>query len=296
MELGSISTAMATPFTSSGAIDYEKASVLIEHLIQSGTDSIVVCGTTGESPTLTQEEKESFISFTVKKVNKRIPIIAGTGSNSTADSIKHTRNAERLGADGIMLVAPYYNKPSQQGLYKHFSTIASETKLPILLYNIPGRTAINMTAETTIALAKIKNIRAMKEASGNLEQMAYIIDGTEDSFAVYSGDDGLTLPLLAIGGNGVVSVAAHVVGREMQQMISAFKSGRLKEAASMHHALLPLFDALFVSPNPVPLKYALQKIGVNCGGVRLPLVGYGDQNAVFDEAWEMFKSKASLFV
>lgn len=296
MELGSISTAMVTPFTSSGAIDYEKASVLIEHLIQNGTDSIVVCGTTGESPTLTKAEKESFISYAVEKVNKRIPIIAGTGSNSTADSISHTKNAEKLGVDGIMLVAPYYNKPSQQGLYRHFSTIASETKLPILMYNIPGRSAVNMTAETTIALSKTKNIRAMKEASGNLEQMAYIIEGTDNDFAVYSGDDGLTLPLLAIGGKGVVSVAAHVVGQEMQQMISAFKSGRLIEAAAMHRTLLPLIDALFISPNPVPLKYALKKLGVNCGGVRLPLVGYGDQEDVFDEAWKQFKSKASLFI
>lgn len=296
MELGNISTAMVTPFTATGAIDYEKTAVLIEHLILNGTDSIVVCGTTGESPTLTSAEKESLISFTVKKVNKRIPVIAGTGSNSTAESIENTKIAQHLGADGIMLVVPYYNKPDQKGLYEHFSTIAKETKLPILLYNIPGRSAINMAAETTIALSKIKNIRGMKEASGDLEQMARIIEGTDEGFSLYSGDDGLTLPLLAIGGSGIVSVAGHVVGNEMQQMITAFKAGRIKEAASMHRSLLPVFDALFASPNPVPLKYALKKIGVDCGGVRLPLVGYGDTHAAFDKVWNKFMEKENLYV
>ncbi|MBO1911505.1 4-hydroxy-tetrahydrodipicolinate synthase, partial [Microvirga sp. 3-52] len=203
-----------------------------------GTDSLVVCGTTGESPTLTAQEKEKLLSFTVETVNKRIPVIAGTGSNATAESIESTLMAERMGVDGIMLVTPYYNKPDQKGLYAHFSTVAEKTKLPILLYNIPGRSVINMTSETTIALSKVKNIRAIKEASGDLEQMAAIIEGTDAGFKVYSGDDGLTLPLLAIGGNGVVSVAAHVVGNEMQKMITAFNEGRTQEAARMHRALV----------------------------------------------------------
>lgn len=294
MELGNVSTAMVTPFTTTGEIDFEKTAILIEHLIQNGTDSIVVCGTTGESPTLTKAEKESLIAFTVEQVKKRVPVIAGTGSNSTAESIESTKAAEHIGADGIMIVAPYYNKPDQQGLYTHFSTIAAETSLPMLMYNIPGRSVVNMTAETTIALSKIKNIRAMKEASGDLEQMANIIQGTDDDFLVYSGDDSLTLPLLSIGGDGIVSVAAHVVGNEMQQMIRAFQNGQLKEAAAMHRSFIPLFSALFDSPNPVPVKYALNKIGVEVGDVRLPLIGYGEQHEAFDNVWDAFKNNKTF--
>ena len=296
MELGRISTAMVTPFTTTGAIDYDKTALIIEHLIANGTDSLVVCGTTGESPTLTAAEKEALLAFSVEKVNKRIPVIAGTGSNSTADSIEQTKTADRVGVDGIMLVTPYYNNTDQKGLYAHFSTIAAETKLPVLLYNIPSRSVINMLPETTIALSKVSNIRAMKEASGNLEQMAAIIEGTDDNFAVYSGDDGLTLPLLSIGGAGIVSVSAHVVGNEMQKMMAAFFEGRLQEAAAMHRNLLPLFRALFASPNPVPVKYALEKIGVETGGVRLPLVGFDGPNETFDNAWETFKKQQHLYV
>ena len=295
MELGRISTAMVTPFSGSGAIDFDKTTLLIEHLIANGSDSLVVCGTTGESPTLTAVEKEELLSFTINTVNKRIPVIAGTGSNSTAESIENTKMADRIGADGVMLVTPYYNKPDQRGLYAHFSTIAAETKLPVLLYNIPGRSVINMLPETTISLSKINNIRAMKEASGDLEQMAEIITGTDDGFSVYSGDDGLTLPLLSIGGSGVVSVASHVVGNEMQKMIAAFDEGRTKEAAAMHRAFIPLFRALFASPNPVPVKYALRKLDIDTGGVRLPLVGYDEENIVFDKVWESFLKNELIF-
>ena len=296
MELGRISTAMVTPFSSTGAIDFEKTTKLIEHLIANGSDSLVVCGTTGESPVLTTKEKEELLTFTIETVNKRIPVIAGTGSNATAESIESTIMAERVGVDGIMLVTPYYNKPDQKGLYAHFSTIADKTNLPVLLYNIPGRSVINMTAETTIALSKVKNIRAVKEASGNLEQMAAIIEGTDSEFKVYSGDDGLTLPLLAIGGHGVVSVASHVVGNEMQKMITAFHEGRIKEAARMHRVLLPLFKELFTAPNPVPVKYALQKNNIDTGGVRLPLIGYKEENKAFDKVWEQFKNNEHIFV
>lgn len=296
MELGNVSTAMVTPFTKMGEIDYDKTTILIDHLIQNGTDSIVVCGTTGESPTLTQAEKEAFIAFTIEQVNKRIPVIAGTGTNATAESIENTKKAEELGADGIMIVSPYYNKPDQKGLYAHFAAIAEETKLPMLMYNIPGRSTINMTAETTIALSKITNIRAMKEASADLEQMANIIQGVDDGFAVYSGDDSLTLPLLSIGGNGIISVAAHIVGNEMQQMIQAFKDGKLQEAAAMHRSFIPLFTELFASPNPVPVKYALNKIGIEVGNVRLPLVGYGAQHEEFDKVWATFKEQQNIYV
>lgn len=296
MEIGQIATAMVTPFTPTGDIDYSKTANLIEHLIDNGTDTIVVCGTTGESPTLSTEEMGKLIDFTVKTANKRVPVIAGTGTNSTAHSVQLTEQAEALGVDGIMLVTPYYNKPDQKGLYAHFSHIAGETKLPILLYNIPGRSVVNMTAETTIALSKIHNIRAVKEASGNLEQMADIIAGTDESFSIYSGDDALTLPLLAIGGKGIVSVASHIVGNEMQKMINAFKTGRTEQAATMHRSLLPVFRAMFTSPNPVPLKYALGRLGVEVGGVRLPLVAFEGENPEFDEIWKNFKKNSEIFV
>lgn len=295
MNLGQIGTAMVTPFSEEGTIDYKRVKKLIEHLIANGTDTLVVNGTTGESPTVTAQEKRALLSFTVKQVNKRIPVIAGTGTNSTAESVLLTQQAEKLGADGIMLVTPYYNKPDQRGMYAHFAHIAAETKLPILLYNIPGRSVVNMQPETVIELSKIKNIRAVKEASGSLEQMAAIIAGTDDGFSVYSGDDALTLPLLAIGGNGVISVASHVVGNEMQQMINAFNSGQTAQAAAMHRTLLPVFHAIFSAPNPVPVKYALEKIGIEVGGVRLPLVDFGEGQIPFDQVWEHYQKNQLVF-
>lgn len=294
MELGRIATAMVTPFTEAGTIDFDKTERLVEHLIANGTDSLVVSGTTGESPTLTWDEIEELVKFVVKQVNGRIPVIVGTGSNCTQTSIDATKRMEKCGIDGVMLVTPYYNKPDQKGLYTHFATIAKETKLPILLYNIPGRSVVNMLPETTIALSKIENITAVKEASGDLDQMAEIIEGTDDDFKVYSGDDGLTLPLLAIGGDGIVSVSSHIAGNEMQKMIVAHEEGRVKEAAKMHRTLLPFFDAMFSSPNPVPLKYALGKIGVETGSVRLPLVPLDDTKIV-DEALEALKTAENVF-
>lgn len=295
MELGKIATAMVTPFSEAGTIDFDKTEKLIEHLIENGTDSLVVSGTTGESPTLTWDEIEKLVTFTVQKVNGRIPVIAGTGSNCTQTSIEATKRVESCGVDGVMLVTPYYNKPDQKGMYAHFLAIAKSTTLPILLYNIPGRSVVNMLPETTIALSKVDNIVAIKEASGDLEQMAAIIEGTADDFKVYSGDDGLTLPLLSIGGDGVVSVSSHIVGNEMQQMISAFEEGHVKEAAAMHRKLLPVFNALFSAPNPVPLKYVLKEIGVDAGGVRLPLVELDDTTTV-DQALKNFKQATPLFV
>lgn len=295
MELGRIATAMVTPFGESGEINYEKTEKLIEHLIANGTDSLIVSGTTGESPTLTWDEIEELVNFTMKQVNGRVPVIVGTGSNCTQTSIEATARMEKCGVDGVMLVTPYYNKPDQQGMYAHFSTIAKTTTLPILLYNIPGRSVVNMLPETTIALSKIDNIVAVKEASGDLEQMAEIIEGTTDDFKLYSGDDGLTLPLLAIGGDGVISVSSHIVGNEMQKMMVAFEEGRTKEAAKMHRTLLPFFDAMFSSPNPVPLKYGLKEIGVDVGRVRLPLVDL-DDTMIVDEALKNIKEAKDVFV
>ncbi|NLY79623.1 MAG: 4-hydroxy-tetrahydrodipicolinate synthase [Lysinibacillus sp.] len=290
MDLGRIATAMVTPFQDNGDIDFEMVERLIEHLLSNGTDSIVVCGTTGESPTLSTEEKLQLIQFTVDKVKKRVPVVAGTGTNNTQQTIELTKKVESLGVDGIMLVAPYYNKPNQKGLYAHFEAVAKETSLPIVVYNVPGRTSSNILASTTIALSKIPNIQVVKEASGDLDQMAEILKNTDEDFRVYSGDDSLTLPLLAIGGHGVISVASHIVGNEMQAMMKAFEEGRYHDAAKLHQTLLPIFKQLFTNPNPVPVKYAMSKVGFHIEKVRLPLVEMPDEEKLaFDEVWEQMK-------
>jgi 4-hydroxy-tetrahydrodipicolinate synthase len=272
VRFGRIATAMVTPFDRKGHIDFSKTTQLVNYLIANGSESLVVCGTTGESPTLSKEEKLALIDHVIKVVNKRVPVIAGTGSYNTYESIELTKKAENLGADAIMLVAPYYNKPNQEGLYQHFKSVAQETALPILLYNIPGRSVVNVEPETIIALSQIKNIVAVKEASGNLNKMTQIIANTPDHFELYTGDDGNTLPVLSIGGVGVISVAAHVIGNEMQEMVKKFLDGQISEAAKLHQKLLPIMVELFKAPNPVPVKTALQMKGLDVGTVRLPLV------------------------
>lgn len=274
---GRISTAMVTPFDHKGNIDFQKTTQLVEYLIQNGTDSLVVAGTTGESPTLTTEEKLALFRHVVKVVNKRIPVIAGTGSNNTKASIELTKKAEEIGVDAIMLVAPYYNKPNQEGMYQHFKAIAESTSLPVMLYNIPGRAVANIQPETIIKLSQIPNIKAVKEASGNLNAMTEIIGKTPEDFELYSGDDGLTLPILAIGGVGVVSVASHIIGNEMQTMVQAFFNGDYQQAAKLHQKLLPIMEGLFAAPSPAPVKTALQLKGLNVGSVRLPLVPLTEQ-------------------
>ncbi|MEH7356635.1 4-hydroxy-tetrahydrodipicolinate synthase [Neobacillus drentensis] len=272
MNFGQVLTAMVTPFDQNGEIDFNATRDLVNYLIANGSDGLVIAGTTGESPTLTTEEKAALYKFVVEVVDGRVPVIAGTGSNNTRASISLTTLAEEAGVDGIMLVVPYYNKPSQEGLYRHFKAIADSTVLPVMLYNIPGRSVINMSVDTIVRLSKIDNIVAIKEASGNLDDMAEIISLTADDFTLYSGDDGLTLPILAIGGAGVVSVASHIIGNEMQEMINNFKNGHQKEAASAHRHLLPIMKALFAAPNPTPVKAALNMTGFKVGSVRLPLV------------------------
>jgi 4-hydroxy-tetrahydrodipicolinate synthase len=272
MDFGHVWTAMVTPFDSVGNVDFDKTKKLIDYLIDHGTETLVIAGTTGESPTLSEEEKVALFQFAVKYVNKRALVVAGTGTNNTASSIQLTKKAELAGVDGVMLVTPYYNKPSQRGLYEHFSKIAASTDLPVMLYNVPGRTSVHLGADTIIELAKIKNITAVKETSGDLDQMASIIENTADDFFVYSGDDSLTLPALSIGADGVVSVVSHVAGREMQRMIQAFIAGNVESAAQIHRSLLPVMKAMFHAPNPTCVKYALQVIGIDVGGIRLPLV------------------------
>lgn len=289
MKIGPIATAMVTPFQIDGSINYTVTELLIEHLLSTGTDSLVVCGTTGESPTLTMEEKLKFIKFVVEKVNKRVPVIAGTGSNSTAASIDLSIKAEVLGVDGLMIVTPYYNKPNQRGLIAHYEAIAKETILPIIIYNIPSRSVINMELDTLVALSEIPSIKFLKDASGNLDQMTRIMAKTKGNLEVYSGDDSLTLPLLAIGGTGVISVASHIVGNDMKKMMEAFHNGNHTEAARIHQSLLPLIQALFKHPNPIVVKYALSKVGVEVGSLRLPLTEMTErEKQEFDVIWDEY--------
>lgn len=272
MNFGNVLTAMVTPFDQNGTIDFNGVTSLVDHLLENGTDGLVVAGTTGESPTLSEKEKIALFTHVVKVVNKRVPVIAGTGSNDTAGSIALTKQAEACGVDAIMLVTPYYNKPNQRGLYEHFKQIAYATALPIMLYTIPGRSVVNTDAETIIHLSKINNIVSVKEASGDLNQVSTIIEKTAADFSVYCGEDGITLPMLSIGALGVVSVASHIIGADLQRMVSIFKQGNVNEAAKLHRKLLPVMTGLFIYPSPTPVKYALQQKGLHVGGVRLPLV------------------------
>lgn len=277
MNFGSVITAMVTPFDHQGKINYSATTELIEHLIDTGTEGLIIAGTTGESPTLTNEEKLALFSHVIRVVDQRIPVIAGTGNNDTRASIALTKEAEKLGVDGIMLVTPYYNRPNQRGLYEHFSAIAKETNLPVMLYNIPGRSAINMTVETVVALSKIDNIVSIKEASADLDQISKIIEQTSKDFTLYSGDDSLTLPVLAVGGVGVVSVASHVIGEKMSSIVQQYKSGQIEEAAVIHREVLPIIKELFKVPSPAPVKAALNEQGISVGSVRLPLVGLTEE-------------------
>jgi 4-hydroxy-tetrahydrodipicolinate synthase len=272
MNFGQVLTAMVTPFDIKGEVDFNATENLVNYLIANGSDGLVVSGTTGESPTLTTEEKVTLFKFVVRVVDGRVPVIAGTGSNNTRASIVLTKQAEEAGVDGILLVTPYYNKPSQEGIFQHFKAIADSTSLPVMLYNIPGRSVVNMSVETIVRLSHVHNIVAIKEASGQLDAMTEIINQTPNDFTLYSGDDGLTLPVLAIGGAGVVSVASHLIGNEMQEMITSFRNGNVQEAAFAHRSLLPIMKALFSAPNPSPVKAALNMKGINVGDVRLPLL------------------------
>lgn len=279
MKSGQVLTAMITPMNRDQSVNYTAAVELAQRLGENGSDGVVLSGTTGESPNLSFEEKVKLFSAVTDALGGQMTIIAGTGSNSTQDSILLTKAAEKAGVDGIMLVAPYYNKPSQEGLYQHFKTVAEQTTLPVMIYNVPGRTSVNILPETVARLAEIENIVAIKEASGNLEQVSVLKTMVPEDFLIYSGDDALTLPILAVGGAGVVSVASHLVGREIKAMISAFLAGKVGEALEIHLKLMPLFQAMFLTTNPVPVKRALEFMGVDTGPLRLPLVDLTEQEA-----------------
>jgi len=280
-KLGRLLTAMVTPFNEKGEVDYEQAKKLALALINSGSDGLVLAGTTGESPTLVREEELRLFSEVKSAVGKRGTIIAGTGSNSTAEAVKATKVAERVGVDACLLVVPYYNKPTQEGLYQHFKTIAQSTSLPCILYNVPSRTVVSLSADTTIKLSQIGNIIGVKEASGNLDQIAKIINNTRDDFLVWSGNDGDIFSIMVLGGYGVISVASHLVGNQLKKMIDSITSGEIDKAAKIHHRLLPLINALFIVSNPIPLKYALNYIGFNVGKPRLPLTEPDEKSAAF---------------
>jgi 4-hydroxy-tetrahydrodipicolinate synthase len=282
MDFGRLVTAMVTPFNESLQVNWAQVETLIDYLIEvQMSDSIVVCGTTGESPTLSEEEKMKLFETAVRQAKGRCKIIAGTGSYDTAHTIKSTKEAERLGVDGVLLVAPYYNRPSQEGLYQHFKAVAEATKLPIMLYNVPHRTGIFVSHETITRLAQIPNIVASKEAHADLDHMTQIMTHVSPDFKVYSGDDSLTLPVMAIGGYGIVSVASHIIGVEMKQLIQYYLNGENAKASQLHAELFPVFKGLFRVPSPAPVKHALALKGINVGGVRLPLVKVTEEEGLF---------------
>ena len=271
-ELGRLITAMATPFDSAGQVDYPQARRLANALLDSGSDGVIVSGTTGESPTLTNAEKLRLYAEVKEAVGPRGAVVAGTGNYSTAESIELSREAERVGVDGLLLVVPYYNKPPQEGLYRHFKAIAGSVHLPCMLYNVTSRTSLNMTHETTLRLSQVDNIIGVKEAGSDLDQITRIIAGSPDGFRVWSGNDNETFYIMAAGGYGVVSVAAHLVGRQIKQMMGLLLEGEVERAAAEHRRLLELFKVLFIVSNPIPVKHALNHIGFGMGEPRLPLI------------------------
>ncbi len=282
-KLGRLLTAMVTPFDERGEVDYEQAKKLALALLRSGSDGLVVSGTTGESPTLSREEKLRLFSEVKEAVGGRGTVVAGTGSYNTRETVELTREAERLGMDAVLVVVPYYNKPTQQGLFEHFKTIASSTNLPCILYNVPSRTVTNLSPETVIRLSRVDNIVGLKEASGDLSQATEVLSGVEKDFLLYSGNDGDTFSLLSLGGYGVISVASHLVGLQIKQVIDKVVGGDINQAAAIHRNLLPLFKALFVLSNPIPVKYALNHIGFKVGPTRLPLTPPDEKSAAFIE-------------
>ena len=271
-DIGRLITAMVTPFDDDGQVDYEQAKRLAKALLDSGSDGVIVSGTTGESPSLSTEEKLRLFAEVKSALGDRGAVIAGTANYNTAETIELSKEAERQGVDGLLLVVPYYNKPPQEGLYQHFKAIASAVHIPCILYNVPSRTSLNMAAETTLRLGQVDNIVGVKEAGSDMDQIARIIHGAPDGFRVWSGNDNETFYIMAMGGYGVVSVASHVVGSQIKQMMGLLLEGDIEKAASEHRRLHALFKVLFIVSNPIPVKYSLNRVGFNVGSPRLPLV------------------------
>ncbi len=270
--------ALITPFDENDNVNYNKLEELIEFQIENCTDAIIICGTTGESSTLSNEEKEQVIKFTVEKVNKRIPVIAGTGSNNTKSAIKTSKLAENLGCDGLLIVTPYYNKCTQEGLYLHYKKIAESVNIPIILYNVPGRTGVNIDVNTVIRLSKIRNIVGIKEASSNISQIAKIISNVDNDFVVYSGNDDQILPILSLGGMGVISVLANIYPKQTHDMCEQFFKGEILKSRQLQYKYLNVINNLFIEVNPIPIKEAMNIQGFNVGNPRLPLCNMTEKN------------------
>ena len=278
-DIGRLITAMVTPFTPDGAVDYDAARRLAVALLDSGSDGVLVAGTTGESPTLTHDEKLRLFSEVISAAGNRGAVVAGTGTYNTAESVEFTREASNTGVDAVLAVTPYYNKPPQEGLYRHFAAIAEATALPLIMYNIKGRTGVNMTAETAVRLSQIENIAGVKEASNDHVQIGTVIREARPGFRVWSGADEDNLAVLELGGYGAISVISHLVGRQLKSMFDDVLAGRREEAHRAHERLLPLIEALFLTSNPIPVKYALNQLGFAAGGYRLPLCEPDDDTA-----------------
>jgi len=278
-QLGRLLTAMVTPFDEKGAVNYEQAKKLALALLNSGSDGLVLAATTGESPTLIREEEVRLFTEVKSAVGDRGTIIAYTGSNNTAEAVEATEKAERIGVDACLLVVPYYNKPTQEGIYQHFKTVAENTSLPIIMYNIPSRVVINMSVETIVRLSQIDNIIGVKEACGDMGHVAHTLNNASENFLIWSGNDSDTFHIMALGGYGTIGVATHLVGKQIKQMMDNILSSKIAEAAAIHRHLLPLVDSLFIESNPAPLKYALNHIGFNVGKPRLPLVEPSEKSA-----------------
>lgn len=270
---GRLLTAMVTPFNADGSVNYEKAADLTEWLINNGSDGLVVAGSTGEAATMNAEEKLELFRVVVNRINKRVPVIAGTGSNNTADSVKMTKMAEAMGVDGALIVGPYYNKPTQEGFYQHFAAVAQSTGLPIIVYNVPGRTASNISPAIVARLAAdFGNIVAIKEAAGNVAQVAELYSVLPEEFTIYSGDDGLILPFMSVGATGLISVLSNIGGGILQDVMQAYEDGRVCEAAKLNARMVPLANAMFIETNPIPVKAAVTLVtGIDSGQPRLPL-------------------------
>lgn len=270
---GRLLTAMVTPFNADGSVNYEKAADLAEWLINNGSDGLVVAGSTGEAATMSAEEKLELFRVVVNRINKRVPVIAGTGSNNTTDSVKMTKMAEAMGVDGALIVGPYYNKPTQEGFYQHFAAVAQSTGLPIIVYNVPGRTASNISPAIVARLAAdFENIVAIKEAAGNVAQVAELYSVLPEEFTIYSGDDGLILPFMSVGATGLISVLSNIGGGILQDVMQAYEDGRVREAAKLNARMVPLANAMFIETNPIPVKAAVTLVtGIDSGQPRLPL-------------------------
>lgn len=269
--------AIVTPFTENG-IDFDKLGELLDWQVESGTDAIIICGTTGEATTMSDVEKKAAYKYTVERIAGRIPVIAGTGSNDTRHSIELSKYAEEIGCDGVLCVTPYYNKTTQKGLIVHYTAIADSIDIPVIIYNVPGRTGLNVNADTLKTLSVHKNIAAVKEASGNISQVVEIGTFCDDNFSMYSGNDDQVVPLLSVGGIGVISVVANIAPKEMHEMVMSFLEGDTKRAMELQLGIKALNDALFCEVNPIPVKTAMNLLGYNVGKLRLPLVDMTDKN------------------